>query len=293
MNAIVNFGSINIDYVYRVDDFVKPGETVSSLSREINLGGKGCNQSVAIAKAGGNIFHVGNINESDKWIEQAMKDSNVDTSHLKFLKELTGHAIIQVTSKGENSIIIHGGANHQMTEQTIDDVLSNFEKGDFILLQNEINNIAYAIEKASSKGMKVILNPAPMNREVFNYPLNLVDLLIINESEGQALAGKDSEEGILSELSSRFPDTEIVLTLGEQGSIYRKGNELFDCPALPVEVVDTTAAGDTFVGYLLSSLVVGIGIKESMKIATKAASISVSREGAAKSIPTKAELEAQ
>ena len=283
---ILNIGSINIDYVYEVDDFVKSGETIPSNNFKVFLGGKGLNQSVALAQAGSQVFHAGNINIKDDNIKKELIKWNVNIDYIKEVDESTGHAIIQVNKSGENSIIIHGGANRAFESSQIDKILQNFNRGDILLLQNEINKIPEIIEKAASRGMRIFFNPAPMTKEVLNYPLRLVDYLIVNESEAKKLSKNNIDyDEIIYYLKNKYSNTSILLTLGEKGSIYFNKNEYFKCEAVKVKAVDTTAAGDTFIGYFISYLSKKKEIKDCLLIASKAASICVTKKGGAISIP--------
>ena len=283
---ILNIGSINIDYVYEVDNFVKSGETIPSNNFKIFLGGKGLNQSVALAQAGSQIFHAGNINIKDDNIKKELTKWNVNIDYIKEVSESTGHAIIQVNKDGENSIIIHGGANRAFESNQIDMILENFNQGDILLLQNEINKIPEIIEKAKNIGMKIFFNPAPMTKEVLNYPIDLVDCLIVNESEAKKLTGKDLDsDEIINLLKNKYSNTSILLTLGEKGSIYSYKTKYLKCEAMKVKAVDTTAAGDTFIGYFISHLSRDKEIKDCLSIASKAASICVTKKGGAISIP--------
>ena len=283
---ILNIGSINIDYVYEVDDFVKSGETIPSNNFKVFLGGKGLNQSVALAQAGSQVFHAGNINIKDDNIKKELIKWNVNVDNIKEVNDSTGHAIIQVNKDGENSIIIHGGANKTIESNQIDIILENFNQGDILLLQNEINKIPEIIEKANKKGMKIFFNPAPMTKEVLNYPLNLVDCLIVNESESKKLTRKNVDfDEIINLLKNKYSNTSILLTLGEKGSIYSSKKKNFKCKAVKVKAIDTTAAGDTFIGYFISSLSRDNKVEDCLSMASKAASICVTKKGGAISIP--------
>jgi len=282
---ILNFGSINKDLVYKVEDFVKPGETISSRDYGLYLGGKGLNQSVAISKSGSEVYHAGCINKSDQNIISDLKKWGVNTDYINQINEATGHAIIQIDRNGENSIIIHGGANNCIESNQIDKVLSNFNEGDYILLQNEINSVNEIIEKAHKKGLIIFFNPAPYSNDVNNYSLEKVNTLIYNETEGQRLSGKKDALEIINILSNKYPNTRHILTLGERGSIYYYDNNTIKIEAESANTIDTTAAGDTYIGYYISSICKKISVKKSMKIASKAAAISTTIIGGAKSIP--------
>lgn len=282
---ILNFGSINIDYVYDVSDFVKPGETIASKGFQTFIGGKGCNQSVALAKAKVAVFHAGNISESGLFITSQLEKWGVNTQFINVVQEATGHAIIQVNEQGENAIIIHGGANQTITLEQIETTLNHFEKDDILLLQNEINHISEIIKTAKKRGLKIFFNPAPMTQNVHDFPLDLVDVFIVNETEGEGLTGEKNVATILSTLQTKFPRAAILLTLGKKGSIYSHKNERIEMTAKSVKTIDTTAAGDTFIGYFVAGLEKGFSIKQALELATKAAAITVTKKGGAVAIP--------
>lgn len=287
---ILNFGSVNIDYVYGVSHFVKPSETLASNSYEVFMGGKGCNQSVALAKAGANVFHAGNIGNDGLWIKNQLEAWGVDTRFLSITDGPTGHAIIQVVPEGQNAIIIHGGANRTVTSSQITDVLSHFGQGDILLLQNEINQIPEIIEAAAAKGMKIFFNPAPMTSDVLLFPLDKIDVFMINEVEGQGLTGQLFPDKILEQMNKLFPQAATLLTLGEKGAMYAHQTARFEIEAKKVTAIDTTAAGDTFIGYFLASWVAEETLGKCLDFATKASSICVTRKGGAVSIPSKHEV---
>lgn len=283
---ILNFGSINKDFVYLVENFVQSGQTISSKKYEVFLGGKGLNQSVALAHSGANIYHAGCINKNDDSIIIQLNKWGVNTDNIIKVEDPTGHAIIQVNDNGENSIIIHGGANHSISSEQIENTLNKFNSGDILVLQNEINKIEEIINRGYEIGMKIFLNPAPFTKEIINYPLQKLDTLIFNESEGFGLSsGEQDKTKILKYLSKKYPSTKLLLTLGKKGSIYIYNNKVIEIPANKVNSVDTTAAGDTYIGYFISSYYKNNEIKESMEIASKAASISTTKMGGAISIP--------
>lgn len=294
---VLCFGSLNIDYTYAVDHFVGAGETLSSASMQVFSGGKGLNQSIALAKAGAEVSLAGAIGTDGAFLLDTAAASGVDTSLVRILDEVhTGHAIIQRDAGGGNCILLYGGANRSITKELIDDVLSHFDAGDCLVLQNEINELAYLMEAAKSHGLRVVLNPSPMNEAILALPLSQVDLFLLNEVEAAQLSGcKSTEmtdgEAVLKALRERFPSAAIVLTLGEHGSWYADGSEIVYQPAIRVAAVDTTAAGDTYEGFFLASLLRGESVQHSMQLAAKAAAIAVTRHGAAPSIPTRSEVE--
>jgi len=282
---IINIGSLNIDYVYQVDEFVMGGETKLSESMEIFSGGKGLNQSIALKRAGAEVCHAGLIGRDGTFLKELLQKEGVNTDFISYVDGSSGHAIIQVNKHGENCILLFGGANQRFSEEYIDSVLSNCNKGDYILLQNEINKMDYIINKAYDLGVKIILNPSPLNNALKNYPLDKVSIFILNEVEGSQLTGKDEPEIILNELTNKYINSEFVLTLGSKGVIYAYKDERIFVEARKVAVVDTTAAGDTFTGYYLSAILMGKPVREALELATAAAAIAVTRPGAAPSIP--------
>lgn len=287
---IINFGSLNIDHVYHVPHFVKPGETIAAKSYQKNPGGKGMNQSVALARAGATVYHAGKIGPDGVFLKEMLEAEGVDTTYLKVDETPTGHAMIQVDPTGQNSIMIFGGANAAISEEEMRQVFSHFEAGTYLLLQNEIAGIAALITAASEAGLKIILNPSPINEELLAAPLELVDYFILNEIEGKALTGKRSENSILDTLRARYPHAEFVLTIGKDGALYDSKELRMYIPAQKVQAVDTTAAGDTFTGYFYASYLSGMDSQQAMELASKAAAITVSRNGAAGSIPKADEI---
>lgn len=288
---ILNFGSLNLDHVYSVNHFVRPGETLASLGYQKFLGGKGLNQSVALARAGAKVLHAGKVGTDGDVLRIFLKNEGVDVSRIQTLDGPSGHAVIQVNSEGENCILLYGGANQKIQNSDVTAALASFSKGDVLLLQNEISGISEIIRQASQKGLKIIFNPAPMNESVKKYPLELVDWLIVNRVEASDLSGEEDQEKIISILMKKFPRSQFILTLGPEGSIYfGKGHEQIFVPAQKVKAVDTTGAGDTFIGYFLAFLVEGLAIKRCLELASAASAICVTRQGAASSIPKRAEI---
>lgn len=282
---ILNFGSLNIDYVYSVEHFVRPGETLSSHELEIFCGGKGLNQSIALARAGADVYHAGAVGEKDgKFLIDTLAENNINTEFIKTHDAQSGHALIQVDSSGQNCIILYGGTNQMIDKEHIDFVLEHFSEGDYILLQNEINMLDYIMRKAHDKGMVIVLNPSPMQSNIQDLPLENLDYLILNEVEASDLSGKESAKDILDVLTIKFPNTKIILTLGKQGAIYSDGEMRLKHGIYKVPVVDTTAAGDTFTGYFFANIL-NNSPKEALRIASMASAIAVSRKGAEVSIP--------
>jgi len=294
---ILNYGSLNIDHVYKVNHIVTPGETIGSDSLQFFAGGKGANQSIAIAKAGAEVWHAGKIGQDGAWLLDTLSGAGVHTELVNRYDGPTGHAVIQVNREGENSIILFGGGNKMITEEEIEAALFLFEEGDYLVLQNEINSVPQIIRKAHQHGMLIYLNPAPFSEEVKSWPLELVDTLIVNETEAAGLsgaataAGNAAIEAIIRQLAAEYDSTDIVLTAGRQGAYFaRAGQRPIHAPIVEAPVVDTTAAGDTFLGYYLAARLRGAEPAAAMQRASAAAAITVSRAGAMESIPVAAEL---
>ncbi|MCV2883461.1 ribokinase [Aestuariibacter sp. AA17] len=288
--AVINFGSINIDHVYQVDHFVQPGETLASSHYQQLLGGKGANQSIALAKAGVEVKHVGRIHESDASFKQTMIKAGIDCKYVACTQTPTGHAIIQVTPEGENSIVLFGGANQELTDQDILRALDSASDNDWVLTQNETSGIEQVLRQAKDKGLKVAFNPAPMTESVKSLPHNCIDLLIVNEVEAAEIAGCEALDEMESYFRTHWPHAEILITLGKAGVRMLRKDESIDVPAFLVDAVDTTAAGDTFIGFFLSSYTKEHDAKTALTRACAASALAVTRVGAAQSIPEIAEV---
>lgn len=286
----LNFGSLNIDRVYTVPHFVSGGETLSSSSLEEFPGGKGLNQSISLAKAGANVFHAGKIGEDGLFLKELMISQGVNVQHIAENGTSTGHAIIQVSTSGENCILLHGGANQEITKEQIDATLKECQKEDVIVLQNEINHLEYIIDAAANKGLTIALNPSPINDRILNLDYNKIQYIILNEIEAKAISGQTELENIFTSLLTLNPQLKIVLTLGTKGVIYKDSIQEIKQEAFPVKALDTTAAGDTFLGYFLSMITKYSDVENALKIAAKASSIAVTRKGAASSIPSLEEV---
>jgi len=290
---ILCLGSLNIDHVYNVEAIVRPGETISSTAKTNFCGGKGLNQSIALARAGANVYHCGKIGDDGALLREQLIANNVDTTYVTTSKHPTGHAIIQVDKNGQNSIVIFAGANGDLTEADIDKALSGFERGDLLLLQNETNNIEYAMEAAKRRGLQIALNPSPIDKKLAaSEALKYVNWFILNEIEGYEITGEKSGADICNALLKRYPSCKVVLTLGENGCIYCDENTTFSFGSYSVSVVDTTAAGDTFTGFFLACILEEMSVPNAIELTSKAAAITVSSLGASHSIPTRQEVKA-
>ena len=275
---VINFGSLNIDLVYRVHDFARPGETISATDFSRYAGGKGLNQSIALARAGAPTIHAGMIGKDGGFLLDLLRESGVDCSEVAVDPHApSGHAMIQVADSGENAIVLFPGTNHRIAPDAIRRTLARAEAGDILLLQNEISAIPEIMREAAERRMRIFLNPAPMTDAVPEYPLELADTLIVNETEWDAVKTHRLPAGI-----------HILKTLGARGAVY---DDRIRVAAKPVaEVVDTTAAGDTFIGYFIAELLRGQSIEAAMDTASSASAWCIRRAGAAVSIPWRRDL---
>lgn len=287
---ILNFGSCNIDYVYSLDHIVAPGETETTHKFEIFPGGKGLNQSIAVARAGAKVFHAGCVGGDGDILTDVLKDSGVDISLLSRTDGKNGHAVIQVSRDGENSIFLYPGSNELVTKEYVDSVLETFGEDDILILQNEISNVNYIVEKAYQKKMQIILNPSPFNEKLKKVDFNKLSYIILNEVEAKEISGCDEIEKSIDFMKTNFPQLKIMLTLGKRGCLYADGKNEIRQNAFKVTAIDTTAAGDTFTGYFVAELSRGTEYDKILKIASAASAIAVSRKGAAPSIPRMEEV---
>lgn len=289
---VVNFGSLNIDHVYAIDHFCRAGETIHTKSYTQNAGGKGLNQSIAVSRSGQKVHHAGLLGPEGTRLAELLSSSGVDLRYLKHTDVPQGHAVIQVQPDGQNCIFLYGGSNQAVTPQEIDEVLMQLNAGDYLLLQNEIANLTYLLRAAARRGLRVVLNASPISDELLNADLSGVDWLVVNEIECAAMAGCGDAQAGYETLKQRYPSLGILLTLGSEGSVsWKDGTEVRQC-AYPVKAVDTTGAGDTFMGYFVGCLAQGMERQTAMQYASMASAISVTRPGAAASIPLMDEVRA-
>lgn len=283
---ILNFGSINIDHVYSVDHFVRPGESLTCPQYQIFAGGKGFNQSIAIARSGAKVKHVGLIGKEGLWLKELLIKDNANVEFLELRETPTGHAIIQVDKNGENCIIIFGGANKNFDKKFVDHIFSTDKDCDKVLLQNEINELPYIIEISYQNKKQVILNPSPFTEDLRSLPLSKIGMLILNEIECQQMGQAEDLSSALKNILRKTPTIEILLTRGKDGVMYANQNTTQEFQAVKVEKpVDTTAAGDTFTGYFLGGLERHLSTAEAIQLGMKAAALCIQKKGAAESIP--------
>lgn len=287
---VLNFGSLNYDTVYSVDHILLPGETIAASRMEIFCGGKGLNQSIALARAGAQVNHAGMVGEDGEMLLNVCRENGVDISHIQAVPGKSGHTVIQVDRRGQNSILLYGGANRALTPEFCREVFKGFGSGDLLLLQNEVNGIDGMMELACEKGMRVALNPSPYDAAIDACDLNKVSYLLLNEIEGWQISGEKEPEKILDFFASRYPQTAVVLTLGRAGAVYQSGGQRLNHGIYSVKVEDTTAAGDTFTGFFLAGVLKGEDAARSLELASKASSLAVTRKGAVPSIPTLKEV---
>lgn len=288
---IYNLGSLNIDYVYEVDHFVIEGETLSSKNMNVFSGGKGLNQSIALSRGGAYVIHGAILGVNGDLLLNTLSNSKVDISRIKQTNNQCGHAIIQVDKNGQNCILLYAGTNHSIDRQYVEEFLFDAEKDDILLLQNEINCLDIIFEIAHKKQMQIAFNPSPFNNDIKKLPLSFVNWWFCNEIEGALLFNSTDITKIKETFIEQYPNSNLILTLGKKGSVFINNNTFIEQPIYKTKTVDTTAAGDTFTGYFLASLINGKNIKYALKIASKAASITVSRKGASTSIPTLDEID--
>ena len=279
---IINFGSLNIDKVYQVEQFVRPGQTITAKDYAVAAGGKGLNQSLAAARAGAEVLHAGAIGAEGRFMADLLRESGADTSLLREVDGPSGHAVIEINAAGQNRIIVFGGANRSMTSEYIERVLDTAQPDDWVLLQNEVNLVPEIIRRAHEKGLRVVFNPSPMPENLDALPLACVSLFMVNEIEAAQLAGTDANadfEDTLTALRAKYPNASVAMTVGADGVLYDGEEGQFQLPAFKVKAVDTTAAGDTFCGYFLAAVSAGKSVQTALQEASAASALAVSRTG--------------
>ena len=287
---VLNFGSLNIDYVYTVDHIVQGGETISSEKTETFPGGKGLNQSIALAKAGVPVYHAGAVGEDGDMLLDLCRANGVDTRFIRRTEGRNGHTVIQVDKNGQNCILLFGGSNQKQTKEHIDEVLGHFEAGDMLVLQNEVNNLDYLIDRAYERGMVIVLNPSPFDDKLKACDMTKVTYFLVNEVEAEQMTGESDSAKQPDKLLEAYPNGKFVLTMGSRGSLYKDSQQEYHQDIYKVKAVDTTAAGDTFTGFFLAAVLEGRAIPEALDEAARASAIAVSRPGASSSSPTAEEV---
>ena len=285
---ILVYGALNIDLIYSVDHIVIPGETIRASALEKSAGGKGANQAAAAAKAGAEVYLAGRIGTEGGFLLSMLEPCGVNVAHVAQGPGATGQALIQLDKNGQNAIVYYAGENGEITASDAEKVIAAFGKGDMISLQNELPCIPEMMKAAAKRGMSICYNPSPWDEKIRNFPLELVDIFIVNEIEGPILANLPPQtpvDKVLAVLTNRFPGKEIILTAGKDGAYYGRDAEREKGDIIDLPVVDTTGAGDTFTGYYLAARMKNYPVSEALNFACKAASIAVSIKGALGSIP--------
>ena len=284
--AIWNLGSINADFVYAVPHIPAPGETLSSTKREMFLGGKGTNMSVAAARAAARVHHIGAVGEDGRWAIERLLEYGVDTRNIAVLETETAQAVIMVDPQGENAIILHPGANAEIPQATLQAALAEAQTGDWLIIQNETNLQRTAAEMGKRLGLRVAYAAAPFDAERVQAVLPHLDFLILNAVEAEQL------EAATGQAPADLAVKDVIVTRGADGADWygAAGKEQF--PAIQVDAVDTTGAGDTFTGYVLAGLDRGMPMAQAISQATKAGALMVMRHGTADVIPDLSEVQA-
>ncbi|MEM1026607.1 MAG: ribokinase [Planctomycetota bacterium] len=287
MTTLHNIGSINLDLVYHLPAIVRPGETLSASDCDRYPGGKGANQSIAAARAGQRVRHVGRVGEDGRWLADQLGAEGVEMEHVAIDPDLpTGHAIIQIDPAGENAIVLLAGANHGIDQAQLDRALADAHPDDWVLTQNETGNARQVIERAAHRGLPCALNPAPITDDLHGLSLESLALLVVNETESRFFAEDSTPMNRVRVLGKRVAGL-AVLTLGAEGAVASDGERHWTVPGLTVPVVrDTTSAGDTFTGYLVAGLMAKRTVADALRFAAAAAALAVTKDGAIPSIPT-------
>lgn len=282
---ILNFGSINLDLVYRVPHLPGAGETLASTSFERHLGGKGVNQSIAAARAGAKVRHIGCLGPDGDWLREQIAGFGLSTDEIAEVAAPTGHAVIYVDAGAENQIVLFGGSNQSFTTLQIDTALDTARKGDWVLLQNETNLVPYIAQQARARGLDVAYSAAPFDANAVRDVIDHVTLLALNEGEAAALRAE------LGQGPESLGVAHVLVTRGTKGAELHSGGQVFQQDSFAVEAVDTTGAGDTFLGAFMARFIEG-DARAALRFAAAASAVQVARHGAATAIPDAEEVEA-
>ncbi len=276
---ILNFGSINIDYVYRLASLPQAGETLSCQGFARYLGGKGINQSIAIARAGGAVKHIGAVGADGAFALAQIADMGLDTNDIRVTDTNTGHAVICLDKQGENHIIIHAGANAELTENQINSALDTNPKAEWVVIQNETNLTEYIAKSAKKRGLSLAYSAAPFDATACQTILPYLDILAVNETEATALS--HAMQTPITEL--KIPT--LLITKGAKGAELWQNGGCISVKGLPVKAIDTVGAGDTFFGSFIARLQNGTPPQEALNYAASAAALQCTAKGAATAIP--------
>lgn len=301
--AIAVLGSLNIDFFFDTDHIVCDGETLKTQKQTVQAGGKGLNQAIACSRAGQKTVMGGKIGSDGKMLVDLLETSGADCRLVETEPDvLSGKAIIQRTPDSRNAILLYPGANSAIDAVYLDFFFEQTKEIPCLLLQNEISSLDIILKKARESDKKVFFNPAPMSPDIFNADLDGISCLILNQTESMQLASKDMKAGehrfeteILQVLIERWvrshPFSSILVTIGDKGALYQDYSRRLYMPPYPVEAVDSTGAGDTFTGYFTAAVSEGLETDLALQYASAAAALSVSRFGAAVSVPNRTEVE--
>ena len=292
MKKVFILGSLNMDLVIRAPYMPVAGETISGSDFIMNPGGKGANQAAACGKLGGAPIMAGCVG-GDLFGEEllsTLREHGVDVSHVRKTEGSSGIAVI-VLAEGDNRIIVDAGANALVSERDVEDLLSDASEGDIFLtqLENPADTVGYALKRAKDKGLYTVLNPAPWSDGIRPY-LPCVDMITPNETELELASGEQDIDRGLSKLRDLGIET-VLVTLGSRGYRIFDGKRDLHGSSIKVNVVDTTAAGDTFSGVLVAELARGAELESAAAFASKCASIACTKHGAIRSVPERHEVE--
>lgn len=299
MADIVVVGSLNMDTVVSVPYIPKIGETILATDANYYGGGKGANQAIAAARLGSKVSMIGKVgrDENGQVLLDSLKKEGIDATGVEVSNGITGTAFINVSSKGENNIVVYPGANKDLDIAQIERHRKLIENSKVCVLQLEIpyEVVKYVINICYEKGVKVIFNPAPATYEIEDELIKKTYILIPNETELSILAG--GWESSLEKLEQTAKEVHnkgcqnLIVTLGDKGSMLLQEDQIKYFQSKKVDSVDTTAAGDSFIGALVAGIVEGKTISESIEFASFTAALTVTRPGAQHSLPTKEEVE--
>lgn len=287
---IINIGSLNIEHIYHVPDLPQSGQRSYCNHYQRLPGGKGYYQSIAMARAGATVWHVGFIGSDGKFVRKSLQQNNVNTRYTHKTEQLTGQEHIYLTPNGDNTKVRYMGTNSCFEPHFLTSLFKQLPAEQLVLVQNEINDIPRIFELIKSHNLNLTFHPAPFTPAVLDYPLELVDTLIFNLRTGQKLTQQDSPEKILQDLMSRYPNMALVLTLGAQGAWYVDQHQKIKVPGDPVQAIDESQAGNTFVGYFLAQKLKKQPIESCIKIACRASALCVTRAGKSATIPYLTEI---
>lgn len=287
-----------VDRVVRVRAIPRPGETVAARSSATFAGGKGANQAAAAAKCGACVRMLGRTGRDGAFIVEALRAAGVDVAAIRTDDPVSGAATVMVSDAGENAIVIAPESNTRIARADIDAFLASARAGDFVLLQNECSELEHAVRASSALDLRVWLNAAPADASLASLPLELLDGLVVNETESEALSGLSEPARALERLSERLPRATVIVTLGADGAIAACGATRLAHAGFTVDAVDTVGCGDAFVGAFLAEIAAesridrGEACARAILRGNAAGALAAMRAGAIPSLPTRGEVDA-